>query len=206
MGGASAAGMAGASITPTATAQEDKVVDMVTEGGKYYFDPIGLHVEPGETVTFRIDSGTHSATAYAEGNGPAKETRIPDGAEAWDSGTITSGSFEYTFEAEGTHDYYCIPHKSLGMVGRIVVGEPGGPAEGSMPADGDVPQSDTIVEQGTVTYADFVSGGGPSTRNLLLGAAGLTGFTLIAIGTYILVNSEGEEYQVGSSEWREADK
>lgn len=144
--------------TETSTgAAEGAAVAMETEESQYYFDPIGLFVEPGQTVTWRNESGSHSSTAYQEGNGPAEQTRIPDGAEAWDSGTLSEegATFEHTFETTGTYDYFCIPHKSLGMVGRIVVGEPGGPAEGSMPPDGDVPDSATIVDQGQVSYDEF---------------------------------------------------
>lgn len=132
-------------------------VSMVTDGTTYYFDPIGLLVDAGDTITFEIDSGAHSATAYSAGNGPATVTRIPDGADAWDSGTLSEqgATFDHTFETAGTYDYFCTPHKSLGMVGRIVVDEPGGPAEGSMPPDGDVPESATIVEDGAVSYDDF---------------------------------------------------
>ncbi len=89
--------------------------------GNNYFDPIGLHVEPGTTVRFEIAAGAHSATAY--------ENRIPSAASGFDRGIISSGGFEYTFEEPGTYDYYCILHKSVGMAGRIVVGSPGGPAE-----------------------------------------------------------------------------
>lgn len=144
--------------TPAGSPEGDgTVVDMVTEGESYYFDPIGLRVEAGETVTWRLENDVHSATAYAEGNGLAEVTRIPDGAEAWDSGTLqeAGATFDHTPEVEGTYDYFCTPHKSLEMVGRLVVGEPGGPAEGSMPPDGAVPESATIVEQGSVAYADF---------------------------------------------------
>ena len=132
-------------------------VQMVTESGSYYFDPIGLFVEPGTTVTWTIQSGSHSSTAYAEGNGAASVTRIPQGAEPWDSGILSEqgATFTHTFETTGTYDYFCTPHKALGMVGRIVVGEPGGPAEGSMPPDGEVPQSQTIVDQGAVSYSEF---------------------------------------------------
>lgn len=132
-------------------------VEMVTEGSEYYFDPIGLYVEPGTTVTWTNESGAHSSTAYADGNGGASVTRIPEGAEPWDSGTMSEqgATFEHTFETEGTYDYFCLPHETLGMVARIVVGEPGGPAEGSMPPDGDVPESQTIVDQGTVSYSEF---------------------------------------------------
>ncbi|RJT07116.1 plastocyanin/azurin family copper-binding protein [Halococcus sp. IIIV-5B] len=136
---------------------ETNTILMITEGSEYYFDPIGLFVESGETITFENDSGGHSATAYQEGTGSASVTRIPDGAEAWDSGVLSqpNATFEYTFETAGTYDYFCTPHKSLGMVGRVVVNEPGGPAEGSMPQDGDVPESQTIVDQRTVSYSDF---------------------------------------------------
>jgi plastocyanin len=130
---------------------------MVTEGNEYYFDPIGLLVESGETVTFEIQSGSHSATAYKKGTSIAQETRIPDGAEAFNSETLSGQgtTYEHTFETTGTYDYFCIPHKSLEMVGRIVVGEPAGPAEGSMPPDGNVPESQTIVDQSSVSYSEF---------------------------------------------------
>lgn len=132
---------------------------MYTEGSTYYFDPIGMYVEPGTTVTFANESGSHSSTAYEEGNGPASETRIPEGAEAWNSGTLSGGStYDHTFETKGTYDYFCIPHKSLGMVGRIVVGEPGGPAEGNMPPDGEVPESEEIVNKKTIAFDEFGSG------------------------------------------------
>ncbi|WP_132059984.1 plastocyanin/azurin family copper-binding protein [Halorussus amylolyticus] len=136
---------------------ETQSVAMITEGSEYYFDPIGLFVEPGTTVSFVNESGAHSATAYAEGTGGAEETRIPEDAEPWNSETLTEegATFEHTFEVGGTYDYFCIPHKTLGMVGRIVVGEPGGPAEGSMPPDGDVPESQRIVEEGAVSYEAF---------------------------------------------------
>jgi plastocyanin len=130
---------------------------METEDSEYYFDPIGLFVDSGTTVTFRIESGSHSSTAYEEGNGGAEVTRIPEGVEAWNSETLDEegDTFEHTFETAGTYDYFCIPHKSLGMVGRIVVDEPGGPAEGSMPPDGEVPESQTIVDDGSVPHSEF---------------------------------------------------
>ncbi|QKY22082.1 halocyanin (plasmid) [Halolamina sp. CBA1230] len=132
-------------------------VEMHTENGEYYFDPIGLFVESGTTVTFENASGSHSATAYDESIDSASTTRIPEGASVFDSGILSEegATFEHTFETTGTYDYFCTPHKSLGMVGRIVVGEPGGPAEGSMPPDGDVPESGTIVDQGSVAFNDF---------------------------------------------------
>lgn len=116
-------------------------VDMVsTSGGDQVFDPDVVWLEAGGTVTFVNESGTHSATAYAEANG--KPDRIPSGAEAFDSGTLVEegAEFSHTFETEGVYDYYCIPHEALGMIGTIVVGNPDpegqpglAPAQGSLP-------------------------------------------------------------------------
>ena len=160
-GGGGGEPTAAATQEPTTGSGDSKsgsnAVMMITEGSEYYFDPIGLFVESGDTVTFEIQSGSHSATAYKEGTSSASVTRIPDGAEAFNSEILSEqgATYEHTFETTGTYDYFCIPHKTLGMVGRIVVGEPGGPAEGSMPPDGEVPESQTIVDQGSVSYSDF---------------------------------------------------
>jgi plastocyanin len=136
--------------------QGEYTVGMYTE---LYFDPIGLHIEPGETVSFELVSGAHSATAYHPDNENAFERRIPEGAPAWDTGVFGDvGTFRnVTFETEGTHDYYCIPHKMVGMVGRIVVGSPGGPAEKEENPDTPLPDSTRIVEEGTVAFDDWQS-------------------------------------------------
>lgn len=154
-----AGAVASTGLSQPASAQETPVVKM----GNNYFDPIGLHVEPGTTVRFEIAAGAHSATAY--------ENRIPADASAFDSGTISQGSFEHTFEAPGTYDYYCIPHKTVGMVGRIVVGSPGGPAEESSIPDGEVPDSETIVQNGAVAIGSDVDGSG-STDGGMMGPGG----------------------------------
>jgi plastocyanin len=132
-------------------------VRMGTKGHQSYFDPIGLLVEPGETISFVMESGNHSATAYHKKYNLAEETRIPKNAEPFDSGVIIEQgkTFKHTFNTKGTYDYYCIPHKMMGMIARIVVGEPGGPAEGSMPPDGSVPTSQQIVDKGAIQYEHF---------------------------------------------------
>lgn len=139
----------------TATGTVTNEIRMVTDGDEYYFDPIGLFVEGGEEVTWVLDSGAHSSTAYHESLDAASVTRIPEAAEPWDSGILTEvgATFEHAFDVQGTYDYFCIPHKQLGMVGRLVVGEPGG-VDGD-PPDGDVPSPQAIVEQGAISYDEF---------------------------------------------------
>jgi plastocyanin len=169
-------------------------IEMRTDGSEYVFDPIGLHVEPGDTVRWVNVSGSHSATAYAEGNGGATQRRIPEGAEPWNSEIQTEpdATFEYTFEEEGTYDYFCIPHKTLGMVGRIVCGEPGGPAEESENPDiggiqsGEYPSSEAIVENEVLAYpyepSDTGGGGGGG------GPGGLPiSITQLGLGAIVIV-------------------
>jgi plastocyanin len=94
--------------------------------GQFVFSPAVVWVEPGATVTWAIESGSHSATAYHPDNGTSR--RAPEGAAAFDSGVLSEGTFEHTFETEGVYNYHCTPHEGLGMVGLVVVGgADGGP-------------------------------------------------------------------------------
>ena len=97
--------------------------------GIYYYEPAGLHIQAGQTVQW-AGLQRRSVTAFHPSIDD-HELRIPEGAKPFDSRTTGSGdgTFQWTFEVEGTYDYYSQPHEYLGMVGRIIVGKPGGPGE-----------------------------------------------------------------------------
>ncbi len=97
--------------------------------GIYYFNPAGLYVEVGQTVEW-VGLRRRTVTAFHPSL-DNRELRIPESAEPFDSKTMGSddGVFRWTFEVEGTYDYYSRAQEYLGMVGRIVVGRPGGPGE-----------------------------------------------------------------------------
>ncbi len=98
----------------------------------WYFDPVGLYVTPGETIRFiaaRI-GGITTLTAYHPQN-ENRELRIPETARPFDLGYPRRPFFDLKFEVEGTYDYFSKYQEVLGMVGRIVVGRPGGPGEES---------------------------------------------------------------------------
>lgn len=146
----------------TQGSSEEGVVEirMVTENGEFYFDPIGVQVEPGTTVRFVLENDVHNSVAYHPDNG--RPLRIPEGAEPWASPIFTEqgASFEVTLTEEGVYDYFCQPHEMMGMVGRIVVGD----GEAAMaqeleeldnPSILDVlPSIEKIVEQGVVQYSE----------------------------------------------------
>lgn len=143
--------------TPTSGPEGgNATVEMVTDGNGSYFDPVGLYLKPSDSATFVVKIGTHSALVYHPDNIYAETTRIPADAPARRSKVLQEGeSYEHTFDIVGTHDYYCIPHKTLGMVARIVVGKSGGPAEGSMPPDGEGPKANTTLREGSVSHDGF---------------------------------------------------
>ncbi|MFB6085009.1 MAG: halocyanin domain-containing protein [Halorientalis sp.] len=97
---------------------------MVTNDSGYHFEPHVAWVKPGGTVTWKLESGSHTTTAYHPKND--RPLRIPDGAASWDSGLLSEqgATFEHTFETEGVYDYYCAPHEAMGMLGSVIVGKP----------------------------------------------------------------------------------
>lgn len=99
-------------------------VVMATTNDGGHFKPHIAWVEQGGSVTWELESGTHTTTAYAKKTGNPQ--RIPDAAQAWDSGTLSAqgNTFKRTFETPGVYDYLCSPHEATGMVGTVVVGKP----------------------------------------------------------------------------------
>jgi len=118
----------GPASTALAGTVEIKLVQ--TPDGKTYFDPVGVHIAPGDTVRWIQVSGFHSITAYHPKN-DNHELRIPQAAQTWDSDILlgespkANATFERVFTVPGVYDYFCKPHELAGMVGRIVVGEAG---------------------------------------------------------------------------------
>ena len=97
-------------------------------GPELYFEPVGLLVQPGDTVRFVAATAHHNVVAYHAQQG--KSQRVPEGVPPFSSPTLPVGdTWDYIFDIEGTYDLWCAPHEMTGMAMRIVVGEPGGPAE-----------------------------------------------------------------------------
>jgi plastocyanin len=104
--------------TTTATQSEgDATVVTVGPGGNLEFDPDQVTVAAGTTVRWEWDSGGHNVR-------PASQPSDADwtGTAGGDGTTYSSGHmYEFTFDVPGTYDYYCAPHRSVGMTGTVVV-------------------------------------------------------------------------------------
>lgn len=95
----------------------------------FFFDPVGLHVEPGDVVDFYNESaGLHTITAFTPrfSEPPYFELpqRIPDGSPPFSSPPVAADEhWLYKFDEPGVYDVLCLPHLDLGMVMRLVVDE-----------------------------------------------------------------------------------
>ncbi|UVF18292.1 hypothetical protein HPT29_017475 [Microvirga terrae] len=73
------------------------------DGSHVWFDPVGLHVEPGRTIRWlNLDPGnSHTATAYHPKN-DEHPLRIPEGAAPWNSDyLLPHETFSVTLTVEG---------------------------------------------------------------------------------------------------------
>jgi plastocyanin len=165
-GGALLAGLAWPRL-PLASESYEIRMQGNTDGSHVWFDPIGLRVEPGQTIRWiNLDPGnSHTATAYHPKNFE-RPLRIPEAAKPWDSDyLLPNESFAVRLTQEGVYDFFCVPHEHAGMVGRIIVGRPGpSPANNvsARPAGGEpvpeialraFPSVDEIMRHGVVRPA-----------------------------------------------------
>jgi plastocyanin len=132
------------------------------DGSHVWFDPVGLHVESGQTIRWvNLDPGnSHTATAYHPQTFE-RPLRIPEGAEPWHSDyLLPNESFSVTLVVEGVYDFYCVPHEHAGMVGRIIVGRPDrAPDDGLLPQAAGEDSIPAIALQAFPAVADIMRRG-----------------------------------------------
>ncbi|WP_300517166.1 plastocyanin/azurin family copper-binding protein [Aliiroseovarius sp.] len=105
-----------APVTPVIHVVEMRNRHPENGGMRNVFVPDLLRVKPGDTIRFvTVDKGHNTVS---------DDRMIPEGGQSWD-GRIAQ-DVEVTLTTEGAYGYYCAPHRSLGMVGLILVGDVSG--------------------------------------------------------------------------------
>jgi plastocyanin len=96
---------------------------VVTMNDQYRYVPDTITIAKGTTVEWKNTSASpHTVTDDPSKAQNSADAVLPSGAEPWDSGLIDPGkSFTRTFTVSGDYTYFCIPHESMGMVGKIKV-------------------------------------------------------------------------------------
>ena len=91
-------------------------IDMLNKQGRdrMVFSQKIAYVAVGDTVHWKSKSKGHNVEFILK-NG------VPDGVKKFKS--RISKDAKYTFKVPGIYAYWCTPHKAMGMIGFVVVGE-----------------------------------------------------------------------------------
>ena len=92
----------------------DQNIDMLNKSGReinVYSKKI-VNVEVGDTVFWKSVNPGHNVEFIKGG--------VPEGVEKFK--TTYSKDTKYTFKIPGIYAYWCTPHKSMGMIGFVIVG------------------------------------------------------------------------------------
>ena len=94
---------------------EDITVEMLNKLDKrtMVFSQEIVRINPGDTVFWKSTDPGHNVQFISK-NG------VPDGVEKFKS--KVSKDTEFTFTIPGIYAYWCVPHKTLGMIGFVIVG------------------------------------------------------------------------------------
>ena len=100
---------------PTGALAEDTTVEMLNkrdDGAKMVYSEDITRIEVGDTVTWVPTSKGHNVEFIAG----------PEGWEAPKKSKLGK-EYSYTFDTPGVYLYQCTPHKSMGMIAIVVVGD-----------------------------------------------------------------------------------
>ena len=101
-------------LTPFASAA-DQTVEMLNKLNKesMVFEPKIVRVNVGDTVLWKATDKGHNVEFIKNG--------VPEGVGKFKS--KFNKDTEYKFSVPGIYAYWCTPHKNMGMIGFIVVGD-----------------------------------------------------------------------------------
>ncbi|WP_311172838.1 plastocyanin/azurin family copper-binding protein [Halobellus ordinarius] len=183
-----AAGIGAAGGSAGTAAAQDGATHTVDMTDNLVFDPDSITIAPGDTVIWEtVGTIGHSVTAYEDeipeeadyfasgGFDVESDARSAYSAGDPESGDVPQGeTYRHTFEVEGTYEYFCIPHESVGMLGTVEVTpggattDTGGPAAPTVP---DAAKSLLVTVTGafvavlSLTYVFLKYGGDYGTTN-----------------------------------------
>ena len=102
-------------ILPLSVSAADQTIEMLNKQGKesmVYSQKI-VRVNVGDTVFWKSTDKGHNVEFIRGG--------VPEGVDKFK--TKYNVDVEYKFTIPGVYAYWCTPHKNMGMIGFVVVGD-----------------------------------------------------------------------------------
>ena len=92
----------------------DQVIEMLNKLGKEHmvYSQKIVNIEVGDSIIWKATTKGHNVEFIKGGT--------PDGVEKFK--TKINKDAQYKFEIPGIYAYWCTPHKGMGMIGFVVVG------------------------------------------------------------------------------------
>jgi halocyanin-like protein len=99
--------------TADKTGKKEVTIKVGAGSSGHAFKPAAVHVSPGTKVTWKWtgNGGAHNVVS--------EKDKFKSGAPVAKAGT----TFSHTFKKDGINNYYCNPHKPMGMKGSVAVGK-----------------------------------------------------------------------------------
>ena len=93
----------------------DQTVDMLNKLGKEHmvYSKKIVKIEIGDTIFWKAKTRGHNVEFIKDG--------VPKGVDKFRS--ALNKDTEYKFEIPGIYAYWCTPHKGMGMIGFVIVGD-----------------------------------------------------------------------------------
>lgn len=99
-----------------AYAKDHIVLAKAGKASEMRFEPAQLEISVGDTVTWINDSNVYHNVKSLQKDIPATAVSLKS------PGLRKKGDkWSYTFAVTGKYDYFCVPHRAMGMVGTIIV-------------------------------------------------------------------------------------
>jgi halocyanin-like protein len=99
-------------VDETGKSEVTVTVGVEANGGNFGFGPAAVRVSPGTRVVWEWNGKGSSHNVVEENGDYESELTVSEGH-----------TFSHTFESAGTSRYYCSPHRTIGMVGAVVVAD-----------------------------------------------------------------------------------
>ena len=102
-------------LFPINSMAANETIEMLNKQGNesMVFSKKIVRVSVGDTVFWKATDPGHNVEFIKGG--------VPEGVDKFK--TKFNKDAEYTFEVPGIYAYWCTPHKSMGMIGFVVVGD-----------------------------------------------------------------------------------
>lgn len=110
-------------VSPSSASAETYTVRMGADNGMLVFEPAKLTIKSGDTVKWEINKVPPHNVVFDDKNVPSQDKALAKKLSHQNLMMSPGESIETTFTdtPAGEYTYFCAPHRSAGMVGKIIV-------------------------------------------------------------------------------------